>query len=59
MDALNALNLRTYSGLNHSGIHCDIMYGTDDTEITGVTADGRSVKIMENGVWCDEVICGL
>lgn len=47
---------RMHSGLNHSGIHCDIMYGTDDTEIMGVTADGRKVKIMEKGVWCIDMI---
>lgn len=44
---------RLNCGLNHSGIHCDIMYGTDDTRITGKTADGSSVKIMENGTWCN------
>lgn len=42
---------RLNSGLNHSGIHCDIMFGTKDTEITGVTKDGQEVTIMKDGSW--------
>lgn len=40
-------------GLNQSGIHCDIMFGTDDTDITGITMDGQEVQILANGKWCN------
>lgn len=42
---------RLNCGLNKSGVHCDIMFGTDDTEITGITKDGREICIMKDGLW--------
>lgn len=38
-------------GINSSAIHCDIMWGTEDTLITGITKDDQIVTIMENGSW--------
>lgn len=42
---------RLNCGLNNSAIHCDIMWGTDDTRITGTREDGSRVLIMEQGEW--------
>lgn len=39
-------------GINQSGIHCDIMWGTEDATITGTTYDGTTVVILEHGEWC-------
>lgn len=36
-------------GINQSINHVDFMVGTADLEITGVTHDGRKIKIFENG----------
>lgn len=36
-------------GVNDSLIHEDFMIGTEDLEITGVTADGRCIPIFTNG----------
>ena len=38
-------------GINDSIVHEDFMIGTKDLSITGITADGREVKIFENGEW--------
>ncbi len=38
-------------GINDSMIHVDFMIGTADLSIVGKTADGREVKIFENGNW--------
>ncbi len=38
--------------LNQSAIHCDIMYGTEDTCITGIHSDGSECVIMKDGSWC-------
>jgi leucyl aminopeptidase (aminopeptidase T) len=38
-------------GMNQSVVHEDIMIGAADTEITGLTEDGRPVQIFENGEW--------
>lgn len=36
-------------GINQSINHVDFMVGTADLEITGITSDGREIKIFENG----------
>ncbi len=36
-------------GLNRSKIHTDFMFGTKDTNITGITKDGRELPIFVNG----------
>ncbi len=36
-------------GLNHSNTHVDFMIGTSDLSITGLTHDGRTVQVFENG----------
>ena len=38
-------------GLNNSIIHVDFMIGSDDMDIDGITADGRSIAIFRNGTW--------
>ena len=38
-------------GINDSMIHVDFMLGTADLCVVGKTADGREVKIFENGNW--------
>lgn len=38
-------------GINDSMIHEDFMIGSSDTDITGITADGREVPIFRNGGW--------
>lgn len=38
-------------GLNDSMIHVDFMIGSADLSVTGRTADGKTVKIFENGEW--------
>ena len=38
-------------GINDSMIHEDFMIGSHDTDITGITADGREVPIFRNGNW--------
>ena len=36
-------------GVNDSLVHEDFMIGTRDLEIVGTTADGREIKIFEQG----------
>ncbi len=36
-------------GYNNSMVHSDFMFGSSDMEITGVTQDGKSVKVFEKG----------
>ena len=38
-------------GLNDSAIHEDVMIGAPDTQITGMTKDGREVTIFTDGEW--------
>ena len=38
-------------GVNESMIHEDFMIGTSDLSITGLTADGKTVKIFTDGEW--------
>ena len=38
-------------GVNDSVIHVDFMIGTDDMDITGITADGEEIAIFRNGTW--------
>lgn len=42
---------RLNCGVNNSGIHCDIMWGTEDAEITGVCQNGEEIVIMKDGSW--------
>lgn len=42
---------RLNCGVNNSGIHCDIMWGTEDAKITGTRRNGEEVVIMEEGSW--------
>ena len=42
-------------GLNNSIIHVDFMIGSDDMDIDGITADGRSVPIFRSGSWAFDV----
>ena len=36
-------------GINDSNVHVDFMVGTKDLEITAETADGKTLKVFENG----------
>jgi aminopeptidase len=38
-------------GLNVSKIHVDVMIGCDDLTVTGTTAKGERVPVIETGVW--------
>lgn len=38
-------------GMNQSVLHQDVMVGAEDTEITGLCRDGRTVQIFKNGEW--------
>lgn len=40
-------------GINESFIHVDFMIGADDLSVTGFE-NGKAVKIMENGKFCEE-----
>ena len=42
-------------GLNNSIIHVDFMIGSDDMDIDGITADGRTVPIFRSGSWAFDV----
>lgn len=41
-------------GVNQSAAHVDFMIGSDDLDITGITADGEEVPIFVNGQWAWE-----
>jgi aminopeptidase len=41
----------TAMGVNDSMIHVDFMIGSEDLEISGTTADGRTSEIFSKGVW--------
>lgn len=36
-------------GYNNSMVHSDFMFGSSDMEITGLTQDGKTVKVFEKG----------
>ena len=38
-------------GVNESLVHEDVMVGSDDMTITGLTENGETVVIFENGEW--------
>ncbi|MEG2922949.1 MAG: aminopeptidase [Oscillospiraceae bacterium] len=38
-------------GVNDSVIHEDVMVGSDDMNITGITKEGETVQIFKNGEW--------
>ena len=38
-------------GMNDSAIHEDVMVGSPDMDITGLTADGQTVQIFKTGEW--------
>lgn len=38
-------------GVNDSMIHEDFMIGSEDMNITGITADGKEIAIFRNGDW--------
>jgi aminopeptidase len=37
--------------INESDVHIDFMIGSDEVDVTGTTADGRSVPILRGGAW--------
>ena len=38
-------------GVNRSTTHLDVMIGGPDLEVTGVTATGRRVPVIHDGLW--------
>jgi aminopeptidase len=42
---------RQTRGINESGIHTDIMIGSPEVAVSGVTRDGREVAILRGGRW--------
>lgn len=38
-------------GLNRSPIHLDVMIGSPDLEVTGVTAKGKRLPVIADGLW--------
>ncbi len=38
--------------LNHSDVHLDVMIGGPDLEAVGITAKGRRVPVIHDGLWC-------
>ena len=40
-------------GINDSIIHEDLMIGTEDLNITGITSDGKRIPIFSNGNWAE------
>lgn len=38
-------------GINKSLSHVDFMIGSEDLDITGITLDGKEIKIFHNGNW--------
>ena len=42
---------RSRQGVNASAVHIDVMIGTDELEATGITAGGRRVPLLRDGLW--------
>jgi aminopeptidase len=42
---------RSRQGVNKAALHIDVMIGTDDLEAVGVTAKGRRVPLVRDGLW--------
>jgi aminopeptidase len=38
-------------GLNRSSVHLDVMIGSPELEVTGVTDKGRRVDVIQDGLW--------
>jgi aminopeptidase len=38
-------------GLNRSSVHVDVMIGSPETEVVGVTQKGRRVAVIQDGLW--------
>ena len=37
------------SGVNDSTVHEDFMVGSEDLQITGITAEGKEIPVFKNG----------
>jgi aminopeptidase len=42
---------RSRQGLNRSAVHIDVTIGIDDLEAVGITAGGRRVPLVRDGLW--------
>lgn len=38
-------------GVNHSAVHTDLMIGSPEVQVDGLTQDGEAVPILRNDVW--------
>ena len=41
-------------GVNQSATHVDFMIGADDLRIEGITKDGRTIAVFEDGCWATD-----
>lgn len=39
------------AGLNYSGIHMDFMIGSEELSVTAEDTEGKSLVLMEKGLW--------
>jgi aminopeptidase len=46
-----ARTTRPLQGVNQSPVHLDVMIGGPDLEVTGVTAKGRRLPLIRDGLW--------
>ena len=46
-----ARTTRPLQGVNQSSVHLDVMIGGPDLEVTGVTARGRRLPLIRDGLW--------
>jgi aminopeptidase len=46
-----ARNLRPARAVNQSSVHLDVMIGSPDLEATGITAKGRRLPLIRDGLW--------
>jgi aminopeptidase len=42
---------RARMGFNVSGVHTDVMIGSDEVSAVGVTGSGERVEILRDGAW--------
>jgi leucyl aminopeptidase (aminopeptidase T) len=45
------VGVRARGRVNQSDLHYDVVVGGDDVTITGVTAAGKEIALLEGGEW--------
>ena len=46
-----AVDEADHGRVNHSGTHVDFMVGSDELDVTGLTASGERVPVLRGGSW--------